>query len=140
MSKDTIKKHFEQNMLDGDEVQQGQMMSSESVLEYLQEVVPEAEREATQPVYDERNRLVAVLSKVYPSHFSAHDPKDTEWEDDWRNIVCIHTPKGQASWHIHDDDVKYFLHLPKQEKNHWDGHTTEEKYDRLATLTKEEKS
>ena len=32
-----LKKHFEANMLDGDEVQAGQMMSSESVLEYIEE-------------------------------------------------------------------------------------------------------
>ena len=32
-----IKKHFEANILDGDEVQGGQMISSEAVLEYLQD-------------------------------------------------------------------------------------------------------
>jgi hypothetical protein len=31
----TIKEHFEANMLDGDEVQGGQMLSSEFVLNYL---------------------------------------------------------------------------------------------------------
>lgn len=35
--KEHIKKHFEENMLDGDEVQGGQMISSESVLEYIEE-------------------------------------------------------------------------------------------------------
>ena len=31
-----IKKHFEENMLDGDTVQDGQMLSSAAVLEYLE--------------------------------------------------------------------------------------------------------
>lgn len=37
MTQNSIKEHFEANMLDGDEVQGGQMLSSEYVLEYIQE-------------------------------------------------------------------------------------------------------
>lgn len=39
-----LKKHFEANMLDGDEIQAGQMLSSASVFEYLAEVVAEREK------------------------------------------------------------------------------------------------
>jgi hypothetical protein len=41
-----LKKHFEANMLDGDEIQDGQMLSSASVFEYLTEVIAEREQAA----------------------------------------------------------------------------------------------
>jgi len=82
-------------------------------------------------VYRERNQLVLLLTKIYPSHLSKHTAK--EWEDDWRNIVCIHTPKGQATWHIHDTEVNKFGHLMYR-SDHWDGHTTNNKYNRLEKI------
>jgi len=82
--------------------------------------------------YAERDRLVAALSKCFPSHLVQH--KGADWEDDWRNIVCIHLPTGQVTWHIHDSEVEWFSHLPTDEIHNWDGHTTAEKYERLAAL------
>lgn len=82
-------------------------------------------------VYKERNQLVLLLTKIYPSHLSKHTGKD--WEDDWRTIVCVHTPEGQATWHIHDSEVKQFGNLAYC-KDHWDGHTTPQKYRRLAKI------
>lgn len=81
--------------------------------------------------YAERDRLVAALSKQYPSHLAWH--VEPEWEDDWRNIVCIHLPTGQATWHIHDAELPLFGHLTR-ENGHWDGHSTEEKYERVGRL------
>jgi hypothetical protein len=83
--------------------------------------------------YDERNRLVAVLSKLWPSHLAQHPESDHAWERDWMTLVCIHSPVGQLTWHIHDDHVGYFAHMV-QGPNHWDGHTTALKYARLASL------
>jgi hypothetical protein len=83
--------------------------------------------------YWERDQLVAALSKVYPAHLAWHPEDDKSWEDDWRNIVCVHLPTGQATWHIHDREVPWFDHLVRLPA-HWDGHTTEEKYDRLAAI------
>jgi len=100
--------------------------------------------------YWERNQLVAALSKIYPSWLGRHVGE--VWEDDWRNIVFIEIPteelfakyvqggfmrkmKRQLSWHIHDSDLKYFSHLKYGEEK-WDGHTTEEKYERLSNLRK----
>ena len=83
--------------------------------------------------YAERDRLVAVLSKVFRSHLCRHPDEDTEWDNDWRWIVCIHTPAGQATWHVHDSERHQFDHLPVR-PNHWDGHTTEEKYRRLESI------
>jgi len=80
--------------------------------------------------YQERDRLVWVLSKLWPAHLARHPDSDPAWENDWRWIVCIHSPVGQLAWHIHDSERDWFEHLEVQE-NDWDGHTTKEKYDRL---------
>ena len=83
-------------------------------------------------VYRERDQVVAALSKVFPAHMAWHD--EAGWEDDWRNIVCVHLPTGQVTWHIHESERwPFFSHLHMQ-PNHWDGHSTKEKYDRLNAL------
>lgn len=38
-SGETLRRHFEANMLDGDAIQAGQMLSSESVFEYITELI-----------------------------------------------------------------------------------------------------
>lgn len=86
--------------------------------------------------YEERNRVVTVLSKLWPSHWCWHPEDDAEWSADWRTIICIHSPVGQLTWHIHLSQQHLFAHLPKGE-NHWDGHTTEQKYQRLESFTAE---
>lgn len=88
--------------------------------------------------YEERDRLVAVLSKVFPAHLMRHPDEDLEWEDDWRWIVCVELPTGQATWHFHDSELPWFDHLEPRVENTWDGHTTEEKYRRLEALTPKE--
>lgn len=89
--------------------------------------------EAKEKAYDERNRLVAVLSKMFPSHLCRHPKEDKDWDDEWRWIICIHTPVGQMTWHIQDKQMALLMHLSPGE-NHWDGHTTEDKYQRLEKL------
>lgn len=91
------------------------------------------EQEKRNAVYKERDSLVAALSKVFPAYLARHDENDKDWEKDWMWIVYISLPTGQVSWHIHDSELSMFSHL-KQGENNWDGHTTEEKYRRLAAL------
>jgi hypothetical protein len=81
--------------------------------------------------YLERNRIVAALAASYPSGIkkTAIDG----WDDAWHNCVYIDLPTGQASWHYHDREAKLFSNLPAY-YGVWDGHTTEEKYQRLAAL------
>lgn len=86
-----------------------------------------------QAAYTERNHLVAFLSKLYPAHLCRHSDEDKEWENEWRWIVCIHSPNGQLTWHIHDSEKKQFNHL-KISSEHWDGHTTPQKYARLNRI------
>jgi len=102
--------------------------------------------------YWERNQLVAALSKIYPATLGKHPISDKSWDKEWRNIVYITIPvrcmpRGfapecyqaygvqelQLSWHIHNDDTVYFKHL-KRDLTKWDGHTTDEKYERLKFL------
>lgn len=92
------------------------------------------EADAKKLAYHERNMLVCYLSKLYPSHRSKHDlKKDKSWDREWETIICVHTPQGQATWHVHKSEKKLFMHL-KNQKDHWDGHTSEEKYERLLSL------
>lgn len=92
-------------------------------------------REAKDGAYAERNHLVAALSKLYPASLERHPEEDKTWEDDWRWVVFVDLPTGQASWHIHDSELPQFAHLPRHAGRRWDGHTTTEKYARLAALT-----
>jgi len=105
--------------------------------------------------YWERNQLVAALSKFMPSYLARHPDEDTEWEDDWRNIVVIEIPPEytedgrkekshpnlpigqglQMTWHIHDHDLPMFDHLLTRSWHQWDGHSTQEKYRRLRLLS-----
>ncbi|KKN42483.1 hypothetical protein LCGC14_0712930 [marine sediment metagenome] len=80
--------------------------------------------------YSERNQLVAAISRLWPSHLARHPEDDETWDDEWRTIVCIHSPAGQLTWHIKDGEQYLFSHLAEGE-GHWDGHSTPEKYARL---------
>ncbi len=82
--------------------------------------------------YFERDMLIVLLTKIYPAHLADH-PDGDGWEADWKNIVCIHTPAGQLSWHIHKSELPLFAHLSRRE-NDWDGHSTYEKYCRYFQL------
>ena len=57
-----------------------------------------------------------------------HEGED--WEDDWRHIVFIDFPSGQASWHIHDSEKNNFSFLGEY-YGKWDEHSTKEKWDRI---------
>ena len=81
-------------------------------------------------LYSERNRLVAALTGIFPAHLMLDPAADAPWA----NIVCIHLPAGTATWHIPPWDLSFFAHLAYV-PHHWDGHTTQEKYERLQALT-----
>ena len=85
--------------------------------------------------YAERDKLVAALSKLFPSHAMRHEGDD--WEDDWRTIICVHLPAGTATWHVHDSERPMFGHVGYDPQCTWDGHSTQEKYERLAALAPE---
>lgn len=82
-------------------------------------------------IYNERDRLVALLSTFYPSYLSY----DEEGEEGFKNVVYIEIDAGQLSWHITDSELPLFAHLPKAD-NKWDGHSTGTKYKRIEELVK----
>lgn len=94
--------------------------------------------------YAERNRLVALLSKLFPASLERHPEEDKDWDPEWRWIVFIDfgfikrdpdPEPGVLSWHIHDSELDQFEHLERQPGRHkWDGHTTMAKYVRLGDI------
>lgn len=115
------------------------------VLEQLQNKIELLTAEKNQ-AYAERNRLVAALARMaldrapswdtYGAWLGRHPDTDAGWEKDWMNIVFVRLPTGQLTWHIHDSELPMFSFLSelKAPDGGWpayDGHTTEEKYERL---------
>lgn len=117
-------------------------MNIREVINDLGDVINQLERLDTTKkqislVYAERNNMVAFISKLFPSYLSEHPVSDPHWPLEWSTLVFIETPKGQMSFHINKDELPKFKHLEFKE-NKWDGHSSEEKYRRLAELTKED--
>lgn len=88
--------------------------------------------QALNAAYRERAHLVAHLAALHPSHIGHTDPSAPEWA-----VVIVETPAGQLSWHVAPDDMDLFAHVQQTNRicRGWDGHTTEEKYERLRRLT-----
>lgn len=101
-------------------------MSYNNLVKYIEEL-----HKSKDDAYHERNRLVAFISKLFPSYLTKHVPvDDPTWDKEWTWVVIINAPCGQLSWHIHDNELPLFNHLDK-DVNEWDEHTTEEKYKRM---------
>lgn len=96
-----------------------------------------AEMEARKDAaYLERNQVVAALAKAalllgWPVAITRTAIEG--WSEDWHGCVYITLPTGQSSWHFHDSQAYLFDGLPRADVK-WDGHTTEQKYERLAAL------
>lgn len=96
-----------------------------------QKRVLDEERAAKDEAYGERNKLVRLLASLYPSGIKKTDIES--WDADWHWCVYINLPNGQASWHIHISEYPMFADLPPY-AGEWDGHTTDEKYARIAAI------
>lgn len=87
--------------------------------------------------YHERNQCVVALARLAIATgegraWLGYHSSGT-WDEDWRNIVFIEVDQvGQMSWHIHDSELPLFAFLPRFNDRPWDGHSTPEKYRRLA--------
>lgn len=83
-------------------------------------------------LYRERAHLLANLAAHYPSHLQYQaDPFNPDWP-----VLYISLPTGQASWHVSPDDTDLFTHVRTDTLESWDGHTTDEKYERLDHATR----
>jgi hypothetical protein len=103
-------------------------------LERLRSLVV-SHKESQDEAYRERNNLVVVLAKLYPASIELDL---AEADPEWKYVVIVDFPTGQASWHIHKDEINLFSFLPLNAGRVWDGHTTEEKYRRIAELKPKE--
>jgi hypothetical protein len=99
---------------------------------HCKETTMELEAQLT-ATYRERAHLAAFLTVLYPSVIVIDgDPSAPGWA-----LVYVDSPAGQLSWHLSGDDLDLFPHVQRVASNEvtWDGHTTEEKYERIRSLT-----
>lgn len=96
-------------------------------------------QEALDSVYRERSKCIVGICRMalqlgWDACIGRHQPEDDpHWDPSWLNVVYVQTPAGQVSWHVSEEDMALFSFLPRKNVE-WDGHTTEEKYDRLVAL------
>jgi hypothetical protein len=86
---------------------------------------------ATDQAYAERNQLVRFLCCHFPCGIKRTAIEG--WDPEWQNCVYVETPCGQLSWHYHDREKELFSDLPPF-AGEWDGHTSQQKYERLQKL------
>lgn len=84
--------------------------------------------------YRERAQLGALLAALFPAVLApAPDVDEAGWQ-----ILYLTLPTGQASWHIHPRDAELYGHVEhvgsEDPRAQWDGHTTPEKYQRIADI------
>lgn len=48
----------------------------------------------------------------------------------------VYLPTGQCAWHVSPDDVDLFEHVKREETDLWDGHTTDQKHERIRAYTR----
>lgn len=106
----------------------------ERCLACLRARVAELERQKD-AAYSERNQVLALLGRMaaalgWKTGVGYHLISDPTWEKDWRTILFVELPTGQASWHFHDSERHLLRGLPAYAEA-WDGHSTPEKYERV---------
>jgi len=79
----------------------------------------------------ERDLLVAVLSRIWPSHITSAGQRKLVWTD----VVCIHSPAGPLTWGLPVDRAHWFDHLERRACK-WDGTGAGERGARLRALLK----
>ena len=87
--------------------------------------------------YNERDILVSVLAKLFKKYSSVEevDPQTVNYDPEFKYIVYIDLPGGnQFSWHLKNEEIELFDDIEKNKGTIWDGHTSNEKYDKLLSL------
>ncbi|MBO3751564.1 hypothetical protein J5X84_36290 [Streptosporangiaceae bacterium NEAU-GS5] len=90
-----------------------------------------AAEDTVRGAYRERSHLIAFLAALYPAVITYSDPANPTWP-----VIYLTTPEGQLSWHLAATDLDLYPGITIVDPGTvtWDGHTTEEKYARLARL------
>lgn len=74
-------------------------------------------------VYSERTAAAVAMARfALACGYTAGVGKDDNqsWDDEWRVVLYVDTPRGQVSWHIAPEDQPLLVGLPKYE-GEWDG-------------------
>ena len=83
--------------------------------------------------YRERSQLLAWLTALHPSTAVITPAPDID-EDGWHLLYLV-AGGWQMSWHIAPRDLPLFRHVelvePSDPRAQWDGHGTEQKYQRI---------
>lgn len=89
-------------------------------------------------VYKEQFKLLAALAnaavKLRMPVLVSKTPEDEPTAEGWKSLY-IKTPSGQMRWDFHDCQEGLFSHHVEADVK-FDGHTTEQKYERLARAFK----
>lgn len=96
----------------------------------ISQVVDEL-RQQIDSVYEERNYVVAALSRAFPS--GTRPTSIPGWDPAWNECVYIDLPSGQISYHYHTKMAGLFKDLPAYTKP-YDGHRKIDVHDRLSAL------
>ena len=83
-------------------------------------------------IYAERDLLVSVLARLWPSHVMSH----TKAPDapSRKRVICIHSPAGKLAWTIPTDLEPIYQRMATCGENDWDGCTIAEKRSRLRAF------
>jgi hypothetical protein len=87
--------------------------------------------------YRERAHLLAWLAALHGPNAVLAPAPDIDDEDGW-HLLFLTVAGRQLSWHIAPHDVELFNHVERvnftDPRAQWDGHTTDEKYQRIRTM------
>ena len=116
--------------------------NSDEHIPWVMDVIDELKADKN-TAYEERNRLVSLFASMalamgWKAGIGQHEDKAGEiepWDPEWRTLVVVETPEGQASWHFHDSHRALVERLPAYDVK-WDGHDTDTKYSRLEILSR----
>ena len=82
----------------------------------------------------EKDILVAILAKEFPSVLAPHTSDESGWDRGWGWVCYLKLPTGQVSWHIDDTSKAWFSHLSISNVPVWDGHDSTEKMKRIVAF------
>ncbi|WP_327349714.1 hypothetical protein OG772_20755 [Streptomyces sp. NBC_01321] len=89
---------------------------------------------ALNDAYREQTHLVAWLAALHPAVIAPAPDAGDGW-----HLLFLRAGGWQFSWHIAPGDLPLFDHVEHvgadDERVHWDGHTTDQKYLRIRTHT-----
>lgn len=92
----------------------------------------DAARRHTHRAYGDRNELLAILARVFPSHLMPVQGNLAPLDE--RTVLCIHTPKGQLAWVLDRSEIEPFEGLERLSESHYDGARKTDRSDRIVEL------